>query len=66
MPYAQITVNMFGDFPKLGVPFWGSLYNKDYNIWGFILGSPHFGKLPFGYGVGFRVQGLGHVRGAPA
>ena len=35
-----------GGFPKLGVPFWGSL-DKDYSIWGFILGSPYLGKLPY-------------------
>ena len=34
-----------GGFPKLGVPFWGS-NNKDYSIFGSILGSPNFGKLP--------------------
>ena len=34
-----------GGFPKIGVPFWGP-HNKDYNILGSILGSPHFGKLP--------------------
>ena len=25
----------------------GGPYNKDYNIFGSILGSPHFGKLPY-------------------
>ena len=34
-----------GDFPKLGVPFWGS-HTKDYSILGSILGSRYFGKLP--------------------
>ena len=29
----------------------GASYNKDYSIWGSILGSPYFGKLP--YGVSF-------------
>ena len=33
-------------FPKLEVPFWG-LYDKDHSIFGSILGSPYFGKLPF-------------------
>ena len=34
-------------FPKLGIPFWGSLHSKDYRIWGSILGThPCFGKLP--------------------
>ena len=37
---------MFGSFPKLGIPFWGP-HNKDYSIFGSILGSPDFGKLPF-------------------
>ena len=30
-----------------GVPFWGPNNNKDYSILGSILGSPHFGKLPY-------------------
>ena len=41
---------LFGSFLKLGVPFWGGLYNKDYSILGAILGSPYFGKLPFFFG----------------
>ena len=44
----------FGCFPKLGVPFWGS-HNKGYSVWGSMLGSPYFGKLPFLHAV----QGLG-------
>ena len=36
-----------GGFPKLGVPF-GGPYNKDYSIWGSLLGSPYFGQLLFG------------------
>ena len=32
-------------FATLGVPFWGP-HNKDYSIWGSILGYPCFGKLP--------------------
>ena len=51
------------------VPFWGP-YNKDYNILGSILGSPHFWKLPYSKlregglyrglsNIGFRVQDLG-------
>ena len=36
----------YGGFPKLGVPFWGS-QDKEYSILGSILGSPHFGKLPY-------------------
>ena len=37
---------IYGDFPKLGVPFWGP-NNKDYSILGSILGSLYFGKLPY-------------------
>ena len=44
----------FGGFPKLGVPF-GGPSNKGYSILGSILGSPNFGKLPFGVSLGFRV-----------
>ena len=33
-----------GGFPKLGVPL-GDPYNKEDNILGSILGSPHFRKL---------------------
>ena len=36
----------FRGFPKLGVPF-GAPHNKDYSIFGSVLGSPYFGKLPF-------------------
>ena len=32
--------NVYGGFPKLRVPFWGSS-NKDYSIWGSILGLMH-------------------------
>ena len=32
-------------FPKMGVPFWGSL-DKEVCVLGFTLRSPHFGKLP--------------------
>ena len=39
---------IYGGFPKLGVPFWGSLfggpYNKDYSILGSIFGSPYLGE----------------------
>ena len=30
-----------------GYLFWGSLYCKDYDILGSILGSPYFEKLPY-------------------
>ena len=41
----------------------GGPYNKDYSIWGSILGFPYFGKLPYwdngkengNYCLGFRV-----------
>ena len=39
---------VFGGFRKLGVLFFGGPTNRDYSILGSILGSPHFGKLPFG------------------
>ena len=42
-------------FPKIMCTFFGSPSKKDLNISGSILGSPCFGKLPFGLGVkGFR------------
>ena len=41
----------FGGFPKLGYPF-GGPHNKDCSIFGSILGSLYFGKLPF------RVEGF--------
>ena len=40
-----------GDSQNYGYPF-GGPYNKDYNILGSTLGSPHFGKLPKGSGGG--------------
>ena len=42
---------LYGCFPQLGVPFWGS-DNKDYSIWGSILGFLYFGKLPYRVYVG--------------
>ena len=33
------------------VPFWGlhkKEYSKEYNIWESVLGSPYFGKVPYG------------------
>ena len=44
--------------------FFGDPHNKDYSILGSILGSPYFGKLPFGNPMGvygavyYRVEGL--------
>ena len=35
----------------------GGLYNKDYSIWGFILGSTYFGKVP-GRVSGREMRGL--------
>ena len=37
---------VYRGFPKLGVFFVGPNI-KDYSIWGSILGSPSFGKLPY-------------------
>ena len=34
-------------FPKIRGTFLGGPHNKDYSFLGCILGSPHFGKLPF-------------------
>ena len=33
-----------GGFRKLGAPFYGGSYSKDYSILGSILGSPNFGE----------------------
>ena len=60
-------------FPKirgtiLGFPI---IKDKDYSIWGSILGSPHFGKLPYincyeciclCINIGFRVAGYTYLR----
>ena len=35
-----------GDFPKLGVPFWGVPMIKNYSILGSMLGFPYLGKVP--------------------
>ena len=35
-----------GSFPKLGVPFLGVHYNKDYSILGSLSGSPYSRELP--------------------
>ena len=35
-------------FPEIRGTLFGGPYNKDYNIFGSILGSPDFGKLPSG------------------
>ena len=41
----RILRKKYGGFPKLGNLF-GGPHTKDSNIWGSILGSPYFGKLP--------------------
>ena len=40
---------LFCDFPKIRGTLLGVPQNKDYSILGSILGSPYFGKLPYGY-----------------
>ena len=40
------TSTHFWGFPKLGLPFEGPS-NKDYSIFGSVLGSPYFGKLQY-------------------
>ena len=42
-------------FPKIRAPF-GDPYDKDYNLLESILGSPCFGKLPFGVVQDFSHQ----------
>ena len=47
MSFLVCTLKEVGNFPRLGVPFWGP-YNEDYSILGSILGSPYYlGKLPY-------------------
>ena len=36
----SLDYSSFGAFPKLEVPFWRVPYNKDYSIFGSILGPP--------------------------
>ena len=52
----------FGGFPTIRGAFLGS-HNKVYNILGFILGYPNFGKLPF---KGWRVEELSGLLGIKA
>ena len=33
-------------FPRIRGTFFGGPHNKEYSIWGSILGSPYFGKVP--------------------
>ena len=48
MALFQLSLDEYGSFPKLGVYPFGGPYNKDYSIFGSILGSPFFGgKLPY-------------------
>ena len=35
-----------GGFPEVGAPFLLGPHSKEYSIFGSILGSPYFGKLP--------------------
>ena len=44
-------------FPKIRGTNFGGPHNKDYSILGSILGSPYFGKLPFGKVFFGRVKG---------
>ena len=44
---AGVLIILYGAFPKLGAPFWGDPYNKDYSILESILGPPYFGKLSY-------------------
>ena len=46
-PQPPMSKPEYRGFPTLGVAFLGGSYNKDYNIWGYILGSPYFGELPY-------------------
>ena len=48
--------------PKIRGTFLGGSNNKDCSIWGSILGSPYFGKLPSG-SVSFPRRGPGDPRG---
>ena len=45
---------LYGDFPKLGVHFKGP-HNRDSLIWGPVVCTPYFGKLPY---QGFRERAL--------
>ena len=47
-----------GGFQNYGYLFWG-LYNRDYSIWGPILGSPYFRKLPHAETVDARRRRFG-------
>ena len=38
-------------FPKIRGALFGGPHNKDYSILGSILGSPYFGKLPYGHSI---------------
>ena len=55
-------VKGIGGFPKLDVPYWGP-HNKDYSIWGSILGFLYFGKLPIGPGVFKASRDMGQNKG---
>ena len=56
---------LYGSFPKLGVLLWDP-QNKDYHIFGSILGSPCLGKVPIksNCGLGILVQSTQGPRGS--
>ena len=41
---------LYGGFPKIRGTFLGSPYNKDYTVFGSILGPRYLGKLPYRLG----------------
>ena len=50
-------------FPRIRGTIFGGPNYKDYNILGYILGSPYFGKLPYMGGLTLSLkQGLGSPR----
>ena len=64
-------IYIYEGFPKLGVPFWGSLwyggpYGKGYSTLGSILGPPYFGKLPYVHIHIFMANNICLLLGIPA
>ena len=47
--YAHLVGIWQWGFPNIRGTFLGGPYNKNYSILGSKLGSPYFGKLPFGF-----------------